>query len=201
MEPPPDPRREQQYRPTSKTNFVFIEHPQDTKDARFKRQVRTHVTRAQHRKTRERTRQAIREQIAAGPNTDARHGPPQEGLVPPWRLQQESVGESSSAMNTRNTSEIQSHFQQAQPNTVNSTASRGVRSFAERLASGMLDSGNTSLEDALVHPGSNLGKSFSRGVMAFRTFALNDATNVVGVSLSQLELDVAIVLVSSRSHT
>lgn len=42
-------------------------------------------------------------------------------------------------------------------------------------------------------PNSRLGQSFSRGTMAFQTFALDDPHNVVGRTLNHLQLDVASV--------
>lgn len=46
-------------------------------------------------------------------------------------------------------------------------------------------------------PSGVLEESFSRGSMAFRTFALTDSDNVIGKSLSRIQLDVSSVLVSS----
>lgn len=46
-------------------------------------------------------------------------------------------------------------------------------------------------------PSSALEQAFSRGSMAFKTFALHDSANVIGKSLSRLQLDVSSVLVSA----
>lgn len=45
-----------------------------------------------------------------------------------------------------------------------------------------------------------LEQSFSRGSMAFRTFALDDPSNVIGSSLSRIQLDISSVLVSHVVH-
>lgn len=59
----------------------------------------------------------------------------------------------------------------------------------------------TSSPVMLQLPSGVLEQSFSRGSMAFRTFALNDSANVIGSSLSRLQFDVSSVMVSSIPMT
>lgn len=217
----PQPKLKSQ--PVPKLDFVFIEQPTDTRNSDFRRQVRSHVTRAQHKKERSRKRD-VREAIGASIGAIKPRGVlPRPNLTPPRAVsEQQTVVTSPRKINTtlstgqqtarhadpttcqrcplRNESSVQrpspvqtSKLSKTSPSpdraALNKTLVNGVPSFTKTGSS------TSALYGALINPNTRLGQSFSRGTMAFRTFALDDTTNIIGQSLDFLELDVAVVLV------
>nr|POE72970.1 hypothetical protein CFP56_30909 [Quercus suber] len=119
---------------TSSWNFVLIKKPTDARTNGFRRKIRSHVTRRQH----ERSRQKIL-------STREEKGKKDDGVI----------------------------------------------SQVDELENAQL----ATIHDLVRRLSSSLGRKFSQGTMAFRTFALHDSTNVTGTVFDRLHLDASSVMV------
>lgn len=132
--------------------FVVFD-PSDSKSAKNRRQIRSHVTKTQHRRAREKHGNKSFVRAFVGADHDGRN-------KVKW---QHEVTRGNAALEE---SAVDVEYQD---------------------------------EEAVALPVSPLIKSFSRGNMSFRTFALDDPENDIGVALSHLNYDVASILVRSSA--
>ncbi|KAK5109093.1 hypothetical protein LTR62_007550 [Meristemomyces frigidus] len=175
--------------------FIHLTEPGEAKDRKFQRQVRAHVTRLQHRQTRNRNRQnslrGASESQALTPGLAALGTSLQstETLEEP-----PSDAPSNSAENAQDllrTYPVVTNYQPGDGNDEQTNLQQDaapVNSEAQMLA----------LKPWRL-PENDLANSFSRGEAAYRTFALYDSGNVVGRTVSALELDYSSVMSLYRS--
>ncbi|KAF7186326.1 hypothetical protein HII31_12401 [Pseudocercospora fuligena] len=209
---------------SSKLQFVLIEQPSDTKDKDYKRMVRSHATRLQHSRARERQRAA---RAAVGVAHDAEHGLfhrqqfnhasrspgriasgrssalADGGASTHWQQERDTVDEEiNRVQSTSNSSLALVPSSSGSPAGADSPASTGSNNDALNDFLGAYFSREVtairtyalSAHQAMIPPGSSLGQSFSKSVMAMRTFALDDKYSIVGRALYQLKLDFGGVL-------
>ena len=160
--------------------FVLVEQPTKRASGDVRRRVRSHVTRLQHQRTRER-------ETLVGHSNATR---------PFISYSNQSVKQSATPAKLGKVAKVKK-----EKDAASSSKRRHTNVVIRVPRKGGL--GGT----ALTRPGprywanfemlpkSDLGIAFSRGTMSFKTFALDDATNTVGMSLEALGLDVASVLV------
>ncbi|KAL1583252.1 hypothetical protein WHR41_07888 [Cladosporium halotolerans] len=149
--------------------FINIEQPGDAAEKRTRRQVRSHVSRLQHRLHRERNR-----------NTESLNKTDDANAQASSSAEVAHVNESSQKPPKSTTAPEATRvvFQ-----TVNRSGDdRAINSLQRR------NNGTTSLPQAPTTP---LEKAFSRGEMAFRTITLDDPENVVGSNIGGLRLDIS----------
>lgn len=155
--------------------FINIEQPGDAAEKRTRRQVRSHVSRLQHRLHRERNR-----------NTESLNKTEDANAQASSSAELAHVNESSQKPPKSTTAPEANRvvFQ-----TVNRSGdNRAINSLQRR------NNGSTSLPQAPTTP---LEKAFSRGEMAFRTITLDDPENVVGSNIGGLRLDISNLMVGS----
>ena len=189
------PRRkegvDQQSNKNAPLQWINLTQPDEAKGQQYQRKVRAHVTRLQHRQTRDRNRRdALLKASSSGTSTPVDKTP-------------ESSRETSTSAIVHLGSEVSAAASSAPdfstPNTAHITSKDEdeddkqiiVRSSATSSAAALI----VSESDAWRHPDSDLAVSFSRGEAAYRTFALDDADNIVGRTVNGLELDFSSVMV------
>lgn len=166
-------------RDESPFKFVNIERPGDATNARVRRQVRSHVSRLQHRQNRERQshRGGRSQSIVAEPEA-----PPSSSID----SSEDGQVTASTPVNARNTTH--SWFRHSTESDSNPDES------TERQPSSPPTTDLTISSSVLASPTSALEKAFSRGSLAFRTISLNDPDNVIGRNAAELRLDLASIM-------
>lgn len=153
---------------TGNTSFTFLAvEPQNERprmSAGVRKQMKSHLTLLQHKRTRQERAQKISGWLKStlGRREEANVGTEAEGCVKVTR-----AGKSLA---------VQNDVDAESAEMITTRLSQSAERMLWKLPTGTLE------------------QSFSRGTMAFRTFALNDPANVVGASLSRLQLDVSSVL-------
>jgi len=148
-------------------SFVHIERPGATVDQRVRRQVKSHVSRLQHRQERER-------QFAVKRSKD---------------LDKSSGATSSSTRDSFKSSEtVASITRDSSDSSVDSQTVNSQNVDSQNVDPQTTHEGNN-LEEQ-----SALERSFSRGSIAFRTIALKDTENQVGKNIAGLRLDISNVM-------
>ena len=143
--------------------------PSDSKSAKNRRQIRSHVTKTQHRRAREKHGNKPFVRAFVGADHDGRN-------KVKW---QHEVARKEGTVH-----------EEAAAKSSSSGPVRGNAALEESAVDVEYED-----EGAVALPVSPLIKSFSRGNMSFRTFALDDPENDIGVALSHLNYDVASILV------
>lgn len=172
--------------------FVLVEQPTQRASGDVRRRVRSHVTKLQHQRTRE--KELVSHTAASRPFIaySSQNVKPKAASAKPARVakakksktaanEQRTTGQASSKGRRGTILQIRSpkRSERDEPPDGDDAAVVGRRYWKDF--------------DSLAK--SDLGIAFSRGTMSFRTFALDDSTNTVGMSLEALGLDLASVLV------
>lgn len=177
-------------------NFVVLENPSDALQQKTRKQVRSHVTRVQHRRARDERSNAT---------TPSAHAAP---------LGSSSISRSVSLLALTTVPQLAAPSPTDEPTNELTYASPDVQ-LREAYLDSMSDYYGQSSEerrrrrleaqdarstalDVFRLPDSALGDSLSRGEMSFRTFALDDTTNTIGQSLNALGLDLASIMVGQN---
>lgn len=167
--------------------FVLVEQPTKRASGDVRKRVRSHVTKMQHQRSREREVDShtniLRPFVEySSQSVKQRSAPKATGKVAKAKKSKGSTGEQYATTKTHARRRHQNVLQIRSPKSPESdnTAVAPTRRYG--------------LDFDLLSK-SDLGTAFSRGTMSFRTFALDDTTNTVGASLEALGLDVASVLV------
>lgn len=180
--------------------FIVFDGPANANDPDLRRQVRSHVTQSQHRSSRQASaskrahhRNTNRSEVDKAAKSTFRAD--QRKKTKPSVAQQKSkAGSLEDAEDT----ETESHGAHSRSLSLK-TNDRSVIDDPPP-SSGETDvptvfQEETRARTVRLFPDSVLEKSFSRGVVAFRTITLADPTNVVGESLNRLQFDVSALLV------
>lgn len=171
--------------------FVLVEHPTKRASGDVRKRVRSHVTKLQHQRNREK-------EIESHTTTTRPFIPYSSHQI----KQRTSPKKSAKAAKVRKPKTIASDQAGVAQRTL---ARHGLFDAAQiRSPKKAGDEEDDVKELPLAQywtdfgpiSRSELGVAFSRGTMSFRTFALDDSTNTIGSSLEALGLDVASVLVS-----
>ena len=171
---------ERDKRNTSNFKFVNVERPGDPANARVRRQVRSHVSRLQHRQNRERqSREGLRSRGIAA-DADAAGGSSsidssEDGrvtIVAPDDARNKTASWIRRSTESDSTPEENAETKPHPPLVTHLAISPSV----------------------LTSPTSALEKAFSRGSVAFRTISLNDPDNIIGKNVAELRLDLSSIL-------
>ena len=170
--------------------FVNLDRPGDASDFRVRRQVRSHVTRLQHRQNRQNRerRQSHAVSHPRGVATDAEPASTSSSLD----TSEDGRVSSIAPPNVSNIPEVASawlrHSTESDSTTDESVEKQLISPFATRPpVQGVFPS-------ALTTPTSALERAFSRGSLAFRTISLNDPDNIIGRNVAELKLDLSSIL-------
>jgi hypothetical protein len=159
--------------------FVNYERPGDATNERVRRQVRSHVSRLQHRQNRERQFHQIAQskvqRLEAGASSGL--GSSEDGLT--TAVAPADVRNATASWNRHSTAESDTTSEEA-------TDHQQVFIPASRPA--------VAQPPLVALPSSALERSFSRGSLAFRTIALNDPENIMGRNIAELKLDLSSIM-------
>ena len=175
--------------------FVLVDQPTKRATGDVRRRVRSHVTRLQHQKTRE--KEIINHSGAARPFI------PYASLTERPSAEVAKAGKSAGVRKGKSAATAQDRAATSSKRR-NDRAQRTRSSKKEQEESeerALVKGGGKFWEDFSMLASSTLGVAFSRGTMSFRTFALDDSSNTVGMSLDALGLDLASVLVRPGSSS
>jgi hypothetical protein len=162
--------------------FVNIERPGDATNERVRRQVRSHVSRLQHRQNRERQfHQAAHLKGVAAARLDA-------GASSSLDSSEDGRSTVVAPADVRNT--ITSWTRHSSTESDSTSEETAERQQISPPASGFA----TAQPSLLALPSSVLEKSFSRGSLAFRTISLNDPDNIIGRNVAELKLDLSSIM-------
>ncbi|KAK4502822.1 hypothetical protein PRZ48_006248 [Zasmidium cellare] len=170
--------------------FILLENPIEAKTTAYRKRVRSHATAHQHRVARERR----------GKHGSVDHGKSRLGGEADKALADEST-ESREEAGT--VFRRLPHFRAYQTGTSSgiSQGDQETTGFAHCLHESAVDDAAQIDADGLVNvdtfemePNNSFSRTFSRGIMAFQTFLLQDADNVVGTCLHHLGMDVSSTL-------
>ncbi|GIZ48645.1 hypothetical protein CKM354_001169700 [Cercospora kikuchii] len=159
---------------SSNLHFVVVGQPSDAQSAGYRRTVRSHVTKTQHRRAREATTTKLPYEFVEG--SDGRR-----------RKKRSAKGNTES--NTSSSSTTPSASTDREENAVEELSSQhAVRQELTRrtTAASLQTSGASGM--------------FSTGAMSLRTIALDDADNDVGMVLSSLRCNVTTVWTLYERH-
>jgi hypothetical protein len=152
--------------------FVNIERPGDATNERVRRQVRSHVSRLQHRQNRERqfqqAAQSKAHRLEAGASSS---------------LESSEDGHSTAVTpaDARNVTASWTRHSTTESDTTSEESADHQQAF-------------TAQPPLIALPSSALEKSFSRGSLSFRTIALNDPDNIIGKNIAELKLDLSSIM-------
>lgn len=161
--------------------FVNIERPGDATNERVRRQVRSHVSRLQHRQNRD------RQSLSA---THSKRYPAtrlEAGTSSSVDSSEDGHGTAGTPVETRNVT-----TSWLRRSTTGSDSASEETAEQQRLS--VLAAGHSASPALLTSPSSALERSFSRGSLAFRTISLNDPDNVIGTNIAELKLDLSSIL-------
>lgn len=169
--------------------FVLVDQPTKRASGDVRRRVRSHVTKLQHQRNREREidfhTTSSRPFISySSESAKQRSAPKKSGKVTKAKKPKVSVVPQDAA---EKAALKRQHGNLLQIRSLKKEESDEDEKLAQAAAPYGTHCDKLTLSD--------LGVAFSRGTMSFRTFALDDSTNTVGASLEALGLDVASVLV------
>lgn len=176
----------------SMLEFVH-EQPHVRKDGFTARQVRSHVTRRQHRQNRERSRRAIAYLDGVYPNTSSMLGP-----LDTVQALAQSTGFAGQELRERDTSGL-----------VPADSVLPINEHGDRISQqhflplhedadpeeSSKESSKESTPDSWLCPSNGSAKAFSQGQTAYRTTLLQDSENIIGMNLEILRLDLSSVMV------
>lgn len=183
-------RKDDKAKVHSGLEFVLVEQPTRRASGDVRRRVRSHVTKLQHQRTRE--KETVSHTNAARPfisyssqDVDRRKGSVKSGKVAKAKKASVSAVKKGAAAKTalaesRHENAVQIRRPQRQESEDDIEVVPARQQYQP---------------DFDKFAKSDIGIAFSRGTMSFRTFALDDSTNTIGTSLEALGLDVASVLV------
>lgn len=172
----------------TKTTFKFVSYsdPKDVQSGKVRKQVRSHVSKWQHSQTRAKLREAAQStDTITDADVDKNTGQGRKESEVNPAIAQKLTGipvEQWSSLALDNC-----HSRQADSDT------RGNNSTTE-------NSYDQDAETTLISPeayklvGNDLTKAFSQGAMSFKTIALQDSNNIIGLSLKEMHLDLSSVM-------
>lgn len=165
--------------------FVNLEHPGHGTDSHVHRQVRSHVSRLQHRQNRENKRNRERQ---SHPVSHSRSVAADTESASSSSIDSSEDGRVSSTAptNVRNRTDSWLRHSTESDSTPDESAENKLISTCP--------TGLPVLPSVLTSPTSALERAFSRGSLAFRTFSLNDPDNIVGRNVPELGLDLSSIL-------
>jgi hypothetical protein len=171
---------EHKKREKSDFKFVNIERPADAANERVRRQVRSHVSRLQHRQNRERlSHQASRsrdiefaKEASGASNSIDSSEDGQLTVVAPAKVRNKTPSWIRHSTESDSTPDESTEIRHISPPPIQLDASPSV----------------------LTSPTSALEKAFSRGSLAFRTISLNDPDNIIGRNVAELRLDLSSIM-------
>lgn len=156
--------------------FVVSQHPNDRH--RFRREIRSHVTSLQHDERRQtmRTKRRVRA-IQAREIVGSETARPIQEKKKEQEKQREAEGHGNLGSSV------------ARENSMDQ-GELGADDYQQSVASSCMSMTATSTS----------ARAFSVGTMAFRTFALDDSGNDMGVALSNIGIDASSILVRQKSR-
>ncbi|KAK4580422.1 hypothetical protein LTR86_000625 [Recurvomyces mirabilis] len=183
---------------TNDADFQWINLTQPDEAKQYHRRIRAHVTRLQHRQTRDRNRQNALLKPGKSSSSTPIGGTPEPCLG--TTASQEGFPSATTSIAAEDAVEsvtpnparqnLMDEFNEEQQGIVHSNTAPLVP----------VSEPSEPVEDVLwKNPASDLAKSFSRGEAAYRTFALDDADNIIGRTVTSLGLDFSSVMSLYRS--
>lgn len=179
---------------TAKNNtfkFVNFTNPSEARESKVRTQVRSHVSRWQHSQSRARVHHATQSKPATrDSNVDAGTG---NTIGLPAYASNPITGSSTPEVGPGNFA-----GQWLSPTTAARHIHRQDSYDGDKYTQQDTDEYDT--EATLFSPeayrlaSSGLVKSFSQGAMSFRTIALQDSQNIIGVSLKEMQLELSSVM-------
>lgn len=175
---------------SSGLEFVLVDQPTKRATGDVRRRVRSHVTKLQHQRTRE--KEIINHSGAARPFI------PYASLAERPRADAAKSGKPAGVKKAKSNA-IAAERPAALAKRRNDKFLKAKPSKKQPLEESedqtLVKGGENYWKGFGLLGNSSLGTAFSRGTMSFRTFALDDSTNTVGTSLEALGLDLSSVLV------
>jgi len=173
--------------------FEFVhEQPGIRKNGVTAKQVRSHVTRRQHRQKRELNRRAI-----ALLNSEASTPTPEPVINVDCGSR--CAGSLKPVLQSHFSNESIQHGSLVTSTHIEEIPRRSMPSSVEY--SDLDDTSKGTTPETWLCPSDGLAKAFSQGQMSYRTTLLQDTENVVGTSLNILRLDLSSVMVGHFNAT
>lgn len=148
--------------------FVVMQGPRDALQHKTRKQIRSHVTKVQHQRTREKLRNNQARSLTSGAASKV------TGTV--------DSKDASTLVKKEDETDVAPEYE-------------GNATKLEQYPKTSLPSFAAEPPVSLTIPHSASFEALSRGVMAFRTFALQDTTNTISKSLGTLGLELSSVMV------
>ncbi|KAK3671687.1 hypothetical protein LTR78_008420 [Recurvomyces mirabilis] len=175
-------------------DFQWINLTQPDEAKQYHRRIRAHVTRLQHRQTRDRNRQNALLKPGKSSSSTPSGGTPEPCLGTTAFREGFPSGTTSIAAEDAVDSVTPNPARQNLMDEFNEEQQGIVHSNTAPLMS--VSEPSEPVEDVLwKNSASDLAKSFTQGEAAYRTFALDDADNIIGRTVTSLGLDFSSVMI------
>lgn len=155
-------------------HFVVMRGPRDSMQQKTRKQIRSHVTKVQHQRIRERLQNSNATSTTAGAVSSTDHSVSTRRSAAIAKKGEDLV---TAHENVEDATKIDHQQESTHPLWALENSNRFAIASSELL------------------------EAFSRGTMSFRTFALQDSSNVVGKNLRELGLGLSSVMVSANAMT